>query len=473
MADYLSKITLPNGAVYDLKDTYARQNTPYLVVGTQTAATGTWTGTLTDVSSLYDGLTILYYLPYAGSGNASLRLTLGSGTTSDVPVYWTGTSRATTHYAAGSVILLTYYNNAWRRADYDSNTNNAVTQTATTENAAYEVLFSGTADNSTRTEGARKTSTLTYNPSTKALSTGGTVNGYSLAAASAKGVDTSIAAASTSANLPTSAAVASFVEGKGYVTSHQTIKQDGVTGATVNRYGVCGTAAATAAKTASVTNGTFSLEAGARVTVKFTYANTAASPTLNVNSTGAKNIFHRGAQITSGANKELLRGVVDFIYDGTQWHLIGDTYYGVSTTAVDDITGWTTNVPTAVTKKTVVTGGSKTNIPNVTGVGSAPSLSYTARTVGSASNWSAGTAASASYADGVLTITNGTAPSLTITSTACDDITAWSAGSVPTLGTAIGAYTSLTTGDSVDVTAGTAAVLDYSGKTVVSGISGS
>lgn len=40
-----------------------------------------------------------------------------------------------------------------------------------------------------------------------------------LAAAAIKGVDTSISAGSTSSNLPTSAAVAAFVEGKGYVTS--------------------------------------------------------------------------------------------------------------------------------------------------------------------------------------------------------------------------------------------------------------
>ena len=40
-----------------------------------------------------------------------------------------------------------------------------------------------------------------------------------LAAAAAKGVDTSIGTGSTSTNLPTSAAVATFVEGKGYVTS--------------------------------------------------------------------------------------------------------------------------------------------------------------------------------------------------------------------------------------------------------------
>lgn len=56
---------------------------------------------------------------------------------------------------------------------------------------------------------------------TQAL-TNKTYNGYTLAAACAKAVDTSISAASTSANLPTSAAVAAFVEGKGYVTTNTT-----------------------------------------------------------------------------------------------------------------------------------------------------------------------------------------------------------------------------------------------------------
>ena len=116
-----------------------------------------------------------------------------------------------------------------------------VTQTATTTSAAYEVLFSYTADNTTRTEGARKTSTFTYNPNTKELtigtvkikeaSTGFTISGgttsktltvggdYTLAAAAAKGVVTSI---DTSANLPTSNAVKTFVEGKGYITANHT-----------------------------------------------------------------------------------------------------------------------------------------------------------------------------------------------------------------------------------------------------------
>lgn len=52
---------------------------------------------------------------------------------------------------------------------YNLDTMHQVTQTATTTSAAYEVLFSGTADNTTRTEGARKNSNLTFNPSTGVL----------------------------------------------------------------------------------------------------------------------------------------------------------------------------------------------------------------------------------------------------------------------------------------------------------------
>ena len=85
-------------------------------------------------------------------------------------------------------------------------------------------------------------------------------------------------------------------------------------------YGSCSTAAGTAAKTVTVDN--FSLETGAIVAVKFTVTNTAASPTLNINSTGAKAIYYNGAAITAGylkANK-----VYEFIYNGTQWDFVGD-----------------------------------------------------------------------------------------------------------------------------------------------------
>lgn len=90
----------------------------------------------------------------------------------------------------------------------------------------------------------------------------------------------------------------------------------------VTRYATCSTAAATAAKTCTVTAGTFSLITGARVLIKFTVTNTASSPTLNVNSTGAKAIMYRGSAISKSylaANR-----IYEFVYDGTDWELIGD-----------------------------------------------------------------------------------------------------------------------------------------------------
>lgn len=92
--------------------------------------------------------------------------------------------------------------------------------------------------------------------------------------------------------------------------------------ANVTRYATCSTAAATVAKTASITEGTFSLVTGARVTVKFTYANSVANPTLNIGSTGAKAIYWHGAAIASSQYWQA-GAVLDFIYNGTQWDLIG------------------------------------------------------------------------------------------------------------------------------------------------------
>ena len=81
-------------------------------------------------------------------------------------------------------------------------------------------------------------------------------------------------------------------------------------------YGTCSTAAATAAKTCSVTG--FSLYTGVCVTVKFTYANTAANPTLNISSTGAKPIYVNGSAMTS-AYYWVAGASVMFVYDGSRW----------------------------------------------------------------------------------------------------------------------------------------------------------
>lgn len=81
-------------------------------------------------------------------------------------------------------------------------------------------------------------------------------------------------------------------------------------------YATCATPAGTTAKTA-VCEG-FELRTGAAVLVKFTYANTAATPTLNVNGSGAKYIKSYG---TFGYMNGLwgAGSVFLFVYDGTYW----------------------------------------------------------------------------------------------------------------------------------------------------------
>lgn len=84
-------------------------DTIHVVKGSQTTATASWTGAI-DVESLYDSLTIAYYLPVASASSATLSLTLSDNTTtSAVPVYFNASTRMGTQYPAGSVIYLTYF----------------------------------------------------------------------------------------------------------------------------------------------------------------------------------------------------------------------------------------------------------------------------------------------------------------------------------------------------------------------------
>lgn len=85
-------------------------------------------------------------------------------------------------------------------------------------------------------------------------------------------------------------------------------------------YGVCSTAATTAAKTVDCAG--FTLITGAEITVKFTNTNSAAQPTLNVNNQGAKAIYYRGDIIPP---TYLAKGrVYTFRYDGKNYELVGD-----------------------------------------------------------------------------------------------------------------------------------------------------
>lgn len=93
-------------------------------------------------------------------------------------------------------------------------------------------------------------------------------------------------------------------------------------GATTTWYGTSSTAAGTAAKV--VTCSGFALVKGAIVSVLFSTGNTAATPTLNVNSTGAKTIYVGSGTINSTTNvlKWSANTLITFIYDGTYYRFI-------------------------------------------------------------------------------------------------------------------------------------------------------
>lgn len=86
------------------------------------------------------------------------------------------------------------------------------------------------------------------------------------------------------------------------------------------RFAVCSTAAATAAKTATISG--FKLFTGAVAYIKFSVKNTAANPTLNISGTGAKAIQYQGAAISWAYLKA--NHTYAFVYDGSVYQVIGD-----------------------------------------------------------------------------------------------------------------------------------------------------
>lgn len=115
--------------------------------------------------------------------------------------------------------------------------------------------------------------------------------------------------------------------------------------AAISHYGVSDTAAATAAKTVACAG--FKLVTGAEIVVRFKNTNSADSPTLNVNGTGAKGIHYRQAAINKGylVNTRMFR----FVYDGVNYQMIGDidtnTTYSNMTAASADAAGKAGLVP--------------------------------------------------------------------------------------------------------------------------------
>lgn len=130
-------------------------------------------------------------------------------------------------------------------------------------------------------------------------------------------------------------------EGDGFCTQNKVFKCGGSGEPTLPAYAeYTGTATAVVVTTKY---GYFpdTLVEGARVAVKFEGSLTYIT-SLNVNGTGAKNVYYKGNSLTSGMINRY--NTYDFIFDGTYWRIIGvntdtDTHYtaknivGASTTA--------------------------------------------------------------------------------------------------------------------------------------------
>ena len=211
------------------------QNAPgiYHVIGTQTASTSVWTGKI-DVSELYDGLTIAYYLPYASTSTAvTLNLTLVDGTTTGaINCYVNNNSRLTTQYGAGSTIILTYWSagsikvsgtattdNRWSRCEQNTNTN--VTQGFASANTNRPLLMSyyGVGNTTTTAQVVYRNDLIYANPSQGAIHAKNLVLGspYSVDNPGVKGVITLYQAGSEI--LPTANIEAESGTGGGHTNS--------------------------------------------------------------------------------------------------------------------------------------------------------------------------------------------------------------------------------------------------------------
>lgn len=290
---------------------------------------------LTTARTLQVDLTSTGEVSFDGSANASI------GVSGILPVAYGGTGSSTgvapkaAADASGNNIVATYATKAELTSSSDSKAPASHTsETATSAKFSHVKLSDATNSTSGASEGIAATP--------KAVNTAYNLASEAMAAAEAahEAATASVVASATTPKAAGTAAVGTEVGyargdhvhpaqttisgNAGSATKLATARTiDGVSfdgSAAITHYGTCSTDAGTAAKTVSLTG--FSLVTGAEVTVKFTVTNTAASPTLNVNSSGAKAIYYNGAAITAGylkANK-----IYKFVYNGTQYDFIGD-----------------------------------------------------------------------------------------------------------------------------------------------------
>lgn len=123
-------------------------------------------------------------------------------------------------------------------------------------------------------------------------------------------------------------------------------------------WATCATAASTTAKVA--TAAAFTLKAGSRVTVKFTSANTASAPTLNVNNTDAKALKKPNGNTFTNI---VAGGVYAFVYDGTNFIAQSEGGEYGTATASDVLSGKTIGTENGLVTGTIALKAAATITP--------------------------------------------------------------------------------------------------------------
>ena len=279
---------------------------PYGICGTA-AATAAKVVDCADFN-LATGATVLVKFTYANSASSP---TLNVNSTGAKSIYYRGAALASSLYywGAGDVVEFYYNGTQWDLLNVSNS------------NTTYSALSAADATTGTATTGRLITAKVLHDKITEMLPSVPTISVTQTATSGNEVGKVTINGTDTTLYAPVQTTVSGNAGSATKLATSRTI--DGVDfngSANITHYAECSTAAGTAAKTVSLTG--FKLATGAKVAVKFTVTNTASSPTLNVNSTGAKSIMYRGSAISAGylaANR-----VYEFVYDGTDYELIGD-----------------------------------------------------------------------------------------------------------------------------------------------------
>ena len=175
-----SKIPTYNNIELALRSDIAYKNEGvYYVDGGSSTVEGTWIGTSDRITEYYNGLMINYKVGKAGHSDGT---TLNINNLGAKPCYLRGTTKLTTQYPVGTMVLLSYNatTGAFYSTDYDSNNYAYVRQYKTSTNADYPVLFAyestSNMPSSYDTKYTRKNATIFINPSTGALTAKSFIN---------------------------------------------------------------------------------------------------------------------------------------------------------------------------------------------------------------------------------------------------------------------------------------------------------